>query len=292
MTTGNTQTTSVSLPKKKKSKNYWTEETEEAVKEYLEMDTRFITSKMEEYLKSRNKNLRDETIEDGILAEFHEKIEWSLTMEVQDKKNRLYKKFLEVPLNTLVENILFRYKLFRYDIDVKTAHNECLGHIHDKFANFDPYKGTKSFSYYGTMAKNYFMNEKKKFYETKSRLLDYEDHKPEVDAKRLEGLDNDGKENKEGDIMFELFYFIKDLLEEEISKGEESKWTKNDITVSKALVYILTNHQEVGAYNKVDIYKEIAEETKLQRKDITYSLTRIRAFYRVKKQGFIKKKEE
>jgi len=62
--------------------------------------------------------------------------------------------------------------------------------------------------------------------------------------------------------------------------------------VSKALVYILTNHEDVGAYNKVDIYKEIAEETKLQRKDITYSLTRIRAFYKVKRQGFIKKKEE
>jgi hypothetical protein len=292
MITGNTQATYVSLPEKKKSKNYWTEETEEAVRGYLEMDTRFITSKMQEYLKERNKNLQDETIEDGVLAEFHEKIEHSLTSEVQDKKNRLYKKFLEEPLNTLVESILFRYKLIRYDIDVKTAHNECLGHIHDKLANFDPYKGTKSYSYYGTMAKNYFMNEKKKYYETKSRLIDYEDHKPEVDAKRLESLDHEGKENKEGNIMFELFYFIKDLLEEEVSKGEESKWTKNDIMVSKALVYILTNHEDVGAYNKVDIYKEIAEETKLQRKDITYSLTRIRAFYKVKRQGFIKKKEE
>lgn len=279
-------------PKKKKSKNYWTAETNKAVREYLEMDTRFITAKMQEYLENRKETMNDETIEDGQLAEFHEMIEWSLSQEVQDKKNRLYKKHLEVPLNTLVENIMFRYKLFRYDIDVRTAHNECLGHIHEKFANFNPYIGKNAYSYYGTMAKNYCMNEIKKSHESKSRLLDYEDHKPEVDAKRMESLNNDGQETQEKDIMFELFYFIKELLETEIAKGEESKWTKNDITVSKSLVDILTNHREIGAYNKVDIYKEIAEQTKLQRKDITYSLTRIRAFYRVKKQGFIKNRDE
>jgi hypothetical protein len=289
--TGNTAPIVNVIPEKKKKKIYWTAETEEAVRVFLEMDTRFLTAKMKQYLENR-KETYDSTIEDGTLAEFQDKIEWSMSEEVQDKKNRLYIKHLEKPLNRLVENIIYRYKLFRYDIDVRTAHNDCLGHIHDKFANFDPYKGHKSFSYFGTMAKNYCMNEIKKTHETKSRLLDYEDHKPEVDAKRLESLDEEGLPLEEMDIMFQLFHYIKSLLEEEIEKGEESKWTKNDITVSKALVYILTEHHKIGAYNKVDIYKEIAEETGLQRKDITYSLTRIRAFYRVKKQGFIKKKEE
>lgn len=289
--TGSTEQARAVVPEKKKKKVYWTAETEEAVRVFLEMDTRFLTSKMKEYLENR-KETYDPTIEDGILAEFQEKIEWSTSEEVQDKKNRLYKKHLEKPLNMLVENIIFRYKLFRDDIDVRTAHNDCLGHIHDKFANFDPYKGHKSFSYFGTMAKNYCMNEIKKSYESKSKLLDYEDHKPEVDAKRIDNFDDDGIPLEETDIMFQLFHHIKSLLEEEIEKGAESKWTKNDITVSKALVYILTEHQKIGAYNKVDIYKEIAEETGLQRKDITYSLTRIRAFYRVKKQAYIKKKED
>jgi len=289
MITGSTESKEFAISEaKRKKKIYWTEETEEAVRVFLEMDTRFLTSKMKIYLETRKKTY-DPTIEDGTLAEFQDRIEWSMSEEVQHKKNRIYKKYLEKPLNRLVENIIYRYKLFRPDVDVRTAHNDCLGHIHDKFANFDPYKGHKSFSYFGTMAKNYCMNEIKKTHEIKSRLLDYEDHRPEVDAKRMESLDDEGVPLEDKSIMFQ---FIKNLLEQEVEKGDDSKWTKNDITVSKSLVYILTEHYKIGAYNKVDIYKEIAEETGLERKDITYSLTRIRAFYRVKKQGFIKKKEE
>jgi hypothetical protein len=120
----------------------WTDETEESVRLFLEMDTQFLTRCLK-----------------GSLASYQKKIEWSMSEEVQDKKNRLYKNQLEKPLNQMIENIFYRYMLSDYGIDIITAHNDCLSYVYEKFTNFNPYIGYKSYSYYSTIIKSYVMNE-------------------------------------------------------------------------------------------------------------------------------------
>ena len=62
--------------------------------------------------------------------------------------------------------------------------------------------------------------------------------------------------------------------------------------IPEHIIEIFKNHEVLGAYNKNHVYQLIKENTGLQTKDITYSLSRFRVFYRLLKQDFIKRDDD
>lgn len=271
------------LEREKKKKDYWNEETELAVVDFLQNDFNYYNVKLSKYLEECNKK-RKSADEDYV----HKLM--SLSEETScDKciiyKDKVYREKIQKPLNKLVENIIFNFKLFRPGVDIKTLHNDCLSFVYGKFANFNPGKNTKSFSYFGTVAKHYLQGEKKELDKFIQTNLDYDDHREEAD-----GVDTVELGDKSDlDTSLTLFNYITGLLEIETDKGD---WPENDIIVADAIVQIFRNHDILGAYNKIHIYQLIKEITNLQTKDITYSLGRIRKFYAEKKQIFIKKDDD
>jgi hypothetical protein len=77
-------------------------------------------------------------------------------------------------------------------------------------------------------------------------------------------------------------------LKEEMKKP---KMLLNDKKVAEAIVYIFENHDMLRIYNKNLVYHLLKERTGLQTKEITYSLSRFKSFYRFFKQDFLKNKE-
>ena len=170
--------------KNKAPKVYWTDETESAVVEFLELDYEHLSSRLKDYKKERNKNkLYDPTIDDGYIALLNEKIEYSKTKEALIKKEDIFNSKIKKPLHRLVESIIFSFGLFREDVDVKSIHNDCMSHVYEKFYKFNPNTDSKkenrekaqSFSYYGTIAKHYLQNTRKELYISKTTNLHYDD---------------------------------------------------------------------------------------------------------------------
>ncbi len=263
-------------------KEYWTEKTEQAVFEYLKNDFNFYEIRLEKYLDDCRKN--DIEIDNYTVDDINNMIIITMHNDAILKKNDIFRKNIEKPLSRLVENIIFNFKLFRAGFDVKTLHNDCMSFVMEKFANFDPSLNTKSFSFYGTVAKHYLLGKKKETDKGSRTNLDYSNFREEVDNANSFELD----EPKDKDDAYSLFNFIINELESEIEKQDISK---NDLKVAYAIVQIFKNHSIVGIYNKNHIYHLIKENTGLQTKDITYSLSRFRSFYRSKKQEFIKQKQ-
>ena len=148
----------------KKKKEYWTKETEAAVKEYLKNDFNFYQYKIDKHLdevqKSVEKNRKNSRVkilkvdEDFILVN-QSMVDHTSREEIIKKREEIFRKNIHKSLTRLVENIIFSFKLFRSGVDVKTLHNDCMSHVIEKFCNFDPDQNTKSFSFYGTVAKHY-----------------------------------------------------------------------------------------------------------------------------------------
>src|SRR5690606_19844785 len=118
--------------------------------------------------------------------------------------------------------------------------------------NFDPEQNTKSFSFYGTVAKHYLQNKKKEVDKSTKTTLPYENHSEEAEELSLFELD----EESGLDSSLALFNHITDLFEREIERSDISK---NDAKVAEAIVDIFNNHELIGVYSKSSVYKLIKE---------------------------------
>lgn len=268
------------LELEKKKKTYWTEDTELAVIEFLQHDVHYYNIQMEKYLEECHKKVIP--VNENYLLGLQMAAEEASSPQVIKSKEKLYRDRIQKPLTKLIENIMFSFKLFKTGVDIKTQQHDCLSFIYVKFANFNPSKNTKSFSYFGTVAKHYMQGDIKGQDKYIKSNLDYDDHKDEAD--RMETFELHKKSDL--DTSYSLFHHVIQSVEDEMDKGSLSD---NDMKVGDAIIEILKKHEALGAYNKNHVYQLIKESTGLQTKDITYSLGRFRVFYRILKQDFIKK---
>lgn len=277
-----------------KKKEYWTTETEEAVKEYLENDFNYYQYKIDKHIedveKSVEKNRKNPkfkviNVDENFILINQSMVDHTSRLEIIRKKEEIFRKKIHKPLTRLVENIIFSFKLFRSGVDIKTLHNDCMSHVIEKFCNFDPEQNTKSFSFYGTVAKHYLQNKKKEVDKSTKVILSYENHSEEAEEQSTFELD----EESELDSSMALFNHITEFFEAEIGRNDISK---NDAKVAEAIVDIFRNHELIGVYSKSSVYKLIKEHTNLETKDITYSLHRFKILYKLKKQDFIEKHED
>ncbi len=271
------------LELEKKKKTYWTEDTEAAIVEFLKNDFNFYNVQIDKYIEECEKTQKE--IDDVFVISLRESSEQASKPEIIFYKDKIFRDRIQKPLNKLVENIIFNFKLFRPGVDIKTLHNDCLSFVYGKFANFNPGKNTKSFSYFGTVAKHYLQGEKKELDKFLQNNLDYDNHRDEAD-----GVDTFELHDKSDlDTSYTLFKHVIASIEEELDKGRLSE---NDMKVGDAIIQIFKSHEILGAYNKNHVYQLIKESTGLQTKDITYSLSRFRVFYRLLKQDFIKRDDD
>ncbi len=258
-------------------KVYWTEEQERAVIEYLWLDETWLKNKIKWAMSDPEKEPDMLTID-----LYNELIEESKNPDNRKRKEKIFRDKIEKSIKKIIENVIFNYKLFRKDIDVKSLESDALSFLMTKFANFDPSENAKAYSYYGTVAKHYLIGEKKDIYKDQQSHMEYETTKDEVDIKnkydihQVSHLDESAK----------LFNFIIKQMEHEI---KSPNMTDNDKKVGNAIINIFHNHEEIRIYSKNNLYQMIKEYTGLLTKDITYSLSRFKQLYKSYKQSFIKK---
>lgn len=279
---------------KDRKKEYWTQNTEEAVKEYLKNDFNFYQYKIEKHIEDVNKSIEKNRknskfkvieLNEDFLRENEIMIDKTSHPSIIMKKEEIFRKHIYKPLTRLVENIIFSFKLFRSGVDIKTLHNDCMSHIIEKFCNFDPDQNTKSFSFYGTVAKHYLQNKKKEVDKNSKIDLFYDDFSEEANEVFTFEID----EENDLESSLSLFNYI---IESFYSELKNKEIVKNDAKVVEAIVDIFKNHEILKIYPKTAVYKLIKEHTNLETKEITYSLSRLRAMYKNKKQKFIQENKD
>lgn len=201
------------------------------------------------------------------------------------KRNDIFQKKLYKPFKKLVENIIFTYKLYRTDLEAQDLQSDCLSFLVTKIEKFDTKSGARAFAYFGTIAKHYLMGEKKIIYKQTVSSSGVEESHNDI-VKNEEYVFNPNKDNEQ-DKNATVFESIIALLEEELSNP---KMPDSDKKVVEAIVYIFKNHNMLEVYNRNLVYHLLKETTGLQGKEITYSLGRLKKFYKVFKDEFMKQK--
>jgi len=202
-----------------------------------------------------------------------------------EKRNAIFQKNLYKPFKKLVENIIFTYKLYRNDLEANDLQSDCLSFLVTKIEKFDTTSGTRAFAYFGTIAKHYLMGEKKIIYKQTIASSGVEESHNDI-VKNDEYVFNPHKESEQ-DKNISVFESIIISLEDEM---QNPKLPEVDKKVSEAIIYIFRNHSMLDVYNRNLVYHLLKERTGLQGKEITYSLGRLKKFYKIFKDDFMKGK--
>ena len=199
------------------------------------------------------------------------------------KRNLIFSRKIYKPLKKLVENIIFTYKLFRTDVEVVELQADCMSFLITKIEKFNPNTGAKAYAYLGTIAKHYLMGEKRIAYKHTKINVNIDENIEEASEKPGYVYHLEDSEYVESDNL--LFNDVIRKIEEEMKKP---KMLLNDKKVAEAIVWIFRNHEMLKIYNKNLVYHMLKERTGLQTKEITYSLSRLKNFYKLFKKDFIK----
>ena len=190
------------------------------------------------------------------------------------KKNKIYNEILHPVFSKMVESIINRYKLYPPDECFKETFDDTISFLMTKIEKFDPTKGYKSYSYCGTICKNYLIYKINQFTKNRNRSESYSDINSDLsDNVKYLSDDNSGES-----FLTELINKTVDGIRKTIEEKESNKLTDNQIKVGEALIELLTNWDDIftqmgsNKYNKSSILLFLKERTLLTTKEIRDSM--------------------
>jgi DNA-directed RNA polymerase specialized sigma subunit len=199
------------------------------------------------------------------------------------ERTKLYKDFIQPAFNELVDKITFTYK-FTSLPNIDSLRDECKIWLTTILDKYDPNKGSKAFSYFSVITKNWFIHKVKK----NSKQIKREIHLDDVSAtveKIYISTTNEYEHKREKQ---EFWAHLLDEIDQwhKIYCENNTNPNSNDLKVLLAVRELLSNPDEVEILNKKAIYLYLREITGLSTKQIASSLKKIRTKYRLFKEGW------
>ena len=97
-------------------------------------------------------------------------------LEEQDteKRRKIYQNEIFPAFDSLIQNLIFVYK-FKSSGVVETLKSDCLSFLFEVLHKFDPSKGSKAFSYFNVVAKNWLIINTRKDIDNVKKSVSIED---------------------------------------------------------------------------------------------------------------------
>ena len=186
------------------------------------------------------------------------------------ERNILYRDTIQPVFLEMIDKIVFTYKFTNLP-NVEILKNECEIHLITILSNFDPSKGSKAFSYFSVITKNWFIAKVKKTAIQIKRESAFEDISKSAESRHLSTYN-------EYHSIREWKEFI-DHLWGEMNRWEKMNLKENEKKVLSAIKILLADPDVIEIFNKKAIYLYIREITNLNTKQVLNSLTKFRNEY-------------
>jgi len=178
----------------------------------------------------------------------------------------------------MINKIVFTYK-FTSLPNIDALKEECEIHLITILSNFDPSKGSKAFSYFSVITKNWFIAKVKKNAIQLRREAHYDEVSKRVEMEHLTIYN----EYEEQQIKKEFL----EHLWKEINRWDKQNLKENERKVLEAIKILLTEADAIEIFNKKAIYLYIREITNLNTKQVLNNLNKFRSEYAVFKKKWI-----
>ena len=204
----------IMAPKKrrKKSKNYFTQETEDYIVLYNSLDPN-----------------TDE-----------------------EKRSKIYERHIHYPFFKLTQNIIHTFKFYHTEVEnLEHLQHEIITFLLSKIHLFDPTRGAKAYSYFGTIVKRWLILYNTKNYNKKIK-------KTGVEELYKEGSDHTysmGDDQVKSDLDKYIDIFVEHCTENIFDLFPK----KNDAQVADAILELFRKRESLDVFNKKALYIYIRE---------------------------------
>ena len=161
------------------------------------------------------------------------------------EKTDLYVKWIQPAFNEMVDKIVFTYKFTNLP-NIDELREDCKVWLTTILEKYDPNRGSKAFSYFSVITKNWFIHKVKKNTKRAQREVDYEDAQAEIAEKMVEH-DNVWLKEQEKREYWEHFY------------AEIEGWAKLPMTENEKIVYDAVRTL-FNSVDQLDILNKKAQE--------------------------------
>lgn len=231
--------------------------------------------------KPKKKIVRRKPGQAPSLNYFDEKTQSAIVMyqEAQDaeKKKKIYVAEILPAFDALVENLINVYGFSVIHESKQDLKNECLEFLYTAVGKFNPSKGSKAFSYFNVVAKNWLTIRSKQNAKKVQTYISI-DNREDISKEDLEAIEN---------------YQVMPSWDEVLSAGEPLQQlnkviseveclakTENEIACIKAIKNLVDNIEEVDLLSKRAILLYIREMTSLSSKQLSIVLSSLKKHYK------------
>ena len=206
-------------------------------------------------------------------------------------RNYLYENFIGPVFDEMVDKIVYTYK-FTTLPNIDVLKEDCKNWLITVLSKFDASKGSKAFTYFSVISKNWFIAEVKKTSKKAKREIHLEDYYISAESTGGGGaLSN----NMQQLIVYNTYVSDRSKreffshLKEEITHWKKLPLRPNEQKTIQAIEIIFAESENIDIFNKKAIYLYIREITGLNTKQVVSSLNKIRKKYAGFKKEWDKK---
>ncbi len=227
---------------------------------------------MTKIVKKRRKRTKN-----NYFTKVHEQaiVEYSASTCIKER-TKLYESLIQPAFEEMVNKIIFTYK-FNNLPNIDPLREDCKIWLTTILDKYDPNKGSKAFSYFSVVTKNWFI------------------HKVKVNSKRLkrevsyENLVETGGSDVLGTSDVETTVYLDQRIEAEfwnsllfqVDKWDTGNLKPNEKAVLEAVKVLLNNIEDIEIFNKKAVYLYLRELTGLNTKQVVNNLNKLREKYRI-----------
>mgnify|MGYP003138555226 FL=1 len=187
------------------------------------------------------------------------------------KRESLYRDLIQPAMSEMVDKIVYTYK-FTTLPNIDELRDECKIWLTTILEKFDPSKGSKAFSYFSVITKNWFIHKVKKHTLQRQKEIQYDDIPRSIEERYL-STENPYEEALEQKQFWQALW-------SEIEKWGEMPMKPTEERVYKAVKILMEQPDDIEIFNKKAIYLYLRELTGLNTKQVVNNLNKLRVKYR------------
>lgn len=193
------------------------------------------------------------------------------TSDNRAEKEKLYIDWIQPAFNQMVDKIVFSYKFTNLP-NIDELRMECKVWLTTILDKYDPNRGSKAFSYFSVITKNWFIHKVKRNTKRLQREIPYENAELELETTFVDPGDQYYQERVSKEFWDHLWTEINSW-DGEYEKEAEKK-------VYEAVKIILASVDDIEIFNKKAIYLYLRELTGMNTKQVVTHLNKMRTKYK------------
>ena len=177
------------------------------------------------------------------------------------EKEKIYHERIHYPFFKLTENIIHTFKFYYTEVDdIEHLQHEVICFLLSKIHLFDPTKGAKAYSYFGTIAKRYLI------------LQNQKNYKKRIDTAPAEILEEDETHSysiEETSPQEKLSSYIDEFVAYSTVNLYKIFPKQHDAQVADAILELFRKREDIDIFNKKALYIYIREQIDVKTPKIT-----------------------